>query len=158
LVCLTSLNRKRAVLIAHRAPALLLTSGYLHARPDTSSRLRLDPKRRPLLGQQGAAVDSLMPAFRVVWPEHAVGLACCPHDGRVSDTVVVGYRTQALALPHHADGFALLVRSQLWLGSKSDAALLGGSPPPIGTSKDAASFVLGHPGFPGWATKEPLKR
>ena len=62
----------------------------------------------------------------------------------MSDMVVVGYRTQALALPNHSDGLALLVRSQPWLGSKSDAALLGGGPPPIGTSKDARSFILGQ--------------
>jgi len=42
----------------------------------------------------------------------------------MADMVVVGYRTQALALPHHADGFALLVRSQLWLGPEFDASLL----------------------------------
>ena len=62
----------------------------------------------------------------------------------MADMVVVGYRAQALALPHHADGFALLVRSQLWLGTEFDASFLGGGPPPIGSSKDAASFILGQ--------------
>jgi hypothetical protein len=33
-----------------------------------------------------------------------------PHDRRMADMVVVGYRPQALTLPHHADGLALLVR------------------------------------------------
>ena len=56
--------------------------------------------------------------------------------------VMVSYRTQALALAHHTYGLALLVRSQLWLGPKFDASFLGCGPPPIGTSKDAASFVL----------------
>jgi hypothetical protein len=60
----------------------------------------------------------------------------------MADMVVVGYRTQALTLPHHADGLALLVRSQLRLGPEFDASFLGGGPPPICTSKDAASFIL----------------
>src|SRR5262245_49257501 len=32
--------------------------------------------------------------------------------------------------------------SQLWLRPKFDASFLGGGPPPMSTSKDAASFVL----------------
>jgi hypothetical protein len=56
--------------------------------------------------------------------------------------VMVSYGTQALPLAHHTYGLALLVRSQFWLGPKFDASLLGGCPPPIGTSKDTASFVL----------------
>jgi hypothetical protein len=34
----------------------------------------------------------------------------------MADMVVVGYCTQALTLAHHANGLALLVRSELWLG------------------------------------------
>jgi hypothetical protein len=41
----------------------------------------------------------------------------------MADMVVVGYRTQALALP---DGFPLLVRSQLWLGPEFDTSFLVG--------------------------------
>ena len=55
---------------------------------------------------------------------------------------VVGYRAQALTLANHTYGLALLVRSQLWLGPEFDSSFLGGGPPPIGTSKDTASFVL----------------
>ena len=59
----------------------------------------------------------------------------------MADVVVMGYRTQALAVPHHPNGLALLVWRQFWLGPEFGATFLGGSPSLIGTSKDAASFI-----------------
>ena len=60
----------------------------------------------------------------------------------MADVVVVSYRTQALALQHHPNCFALLMCSQFGLGSELDASLPGGDPSSVGTSKDAASFIL----------------
>ena len=34
----------------------------------------------------------------------------------MADVVVMGYRTQALAVPHHPNGLELLVWRQFWLG------------------------------------------
>jgi hypothetical protein len=63
----------------------------------------------------------------------------------MADMVVVGYRMQALALPHHADGFALLVRSQLWLGPEFHASFLGGDTPPIGRRSSWRSHTGARP-------------
>src|SRR5262245_28194640 len=53
----------------------------------------------------------------------------------MADMVMMGYRTQALALAHHTYGFALLVRSQLWLGSKFDASFSGCGAPPLARAR-----------------------
>jgi hypothetical protein len=60
----------------------------------------------------------------------------------MADMVVVSNRTQALALPYHSDCLAPLVSGQLWLASEFDGSLLRGGAATIGTSKNAASFVL----------------
>src|SRR5262245_16132051 len=62
----------------------------------------------------------------------------------MADVVVMRYRTQALALLHHADGLAPLMRSQLWLGPELDAPFLGSRTPTIGAGQDAGSLVLGQ--------------